>query len=141
MTQEMESNQTIYESKFLEKLWYDIMTGILQDEFLKQMNVQNDLTSYLKHLSSEEVNNVPGKDGEKFEITFDESWHKIPRKEFDTFIDIITMNAINKEALEKEWEEKKKNLDKYITQSPTPSREYSPSCGERYERENNKEEE
>ncbi len=60
MTQEMESNQTIYESKFLEKLWYDIMTGILQDEFLKQMNVQNDLTSYLKHLSSEEVNNNPG---------------------------------------------------------------------------------
>lgn len=60
MTQEMESSQTIYESKFLEKLWYDIMTGILQDEFLKQMNVQNDLTSYLKHLSSEEVNNNPG---------------------------------------------------------------------------------
>lgn len=60
MTQEMESNQTIYESKFLEKLWYDIMTGILQDEFLKQMNVQNDLTSYLKHLSSEEVKNAPG---------------------------------------------------------------------------------
>jgi hypothetical protein len=84
---------------------------------------------------------VPGKEGKKFELTFDESWHKIPRKEFDAFIDILTMNAINKEALEKEWEEKKKNLHKYITQSPCISKEYISGCGQRYERENNKEEE
>lgn len=60
MTQEMESTQTIYECKVLEKRWHDIMSARLQDEFLKQMNVQNDITDYLNHLSSKEVRNAPG---------------------------------------------------------------------------------
>lgn len=60
MKKEMESRGIIYDSKFLEKRWYDIMTDILQDEFLKQMNIQNDITDYLNHLSSKEVNNSPG---------------------------------------------------------------------------------
>lgn len=62
--------------------------------------------------------------------------YEVPTKEFDAFVDSLTMNTINREALEKEWEEKRKNIDKYIAQIPLTPEECISGCGQRYEREN-----
>lgn len=60
MTQEMENKQRIYEVKSLEKDYYEKLRSKLWKDFIDSMEKQNDITDYLNHLSSEEVNNNPG---------------------------------------------------------------------------------